>query len=139
MPSNGILSSNNEFSKHIRAVLQPIWSNGGSFIGEKKQQKGGETSGQSSLTTSTRASLVEVNTQTAPIPPSRIPVPLNGMLTKQNYNITRRTPSPTRDVSVQTTGSKAEQKGLKAVKKNGWLKIRGKFFWRDFKLENFYF
>nr|CAD2172813.1 unnamed protein product [Meloidogyne enterolobii] len=118
LPSNGILSSNNEFSKHIRAVLQPIWSNGGSFIGEKKQQKGGETSGQSSLTTSTRASLVEVNTQTAPIPPSRIPVPLNGMLTKQNYNITRRTPSPTRDVSVQTTGSKAEQKGLKAVKKN---------------------
>uniref|UniRef100_A0A915LWP4 Uncharacterized protein n=1 Tax=Meloidogyne javanica TaxID=6303 RepID=A0A915LWP4_MELJA len=118
LPSNGILSSNNEFSKHIRAVLQPIWSNGGSFIGEKKQQKGGEISGQSSLTTSTRASLVEVNTQTAPIPPSRIPVPLNGMLTKQNYNITRRTPSPTRDVSVQTTGSKAEQKGLKAVKKN---------------------
>uniref|UniRef100_A0A914MVS5 Uncharacterized protein n=1 Tax=Meloidogyne incognita TaxID=6306 RepID=A0A914MVS5_MELIC len=118
LPSNGILSSNNDFSKHIRAVLQPIWSNGGSFIGEKKQQKGGEISGQSSLTTSTRASLVEVNTQTAPIPPSRIPVPLNGMLTKQNYNITRRTPSPTRDVSVQTTGSKAEQKGLKAVKKN---------------------
>lgn len=118
LPSSGLLSSNNDFSKHIRAVLQPIWANGGSFIGEKKQQKGGETSGQSSLTTSTRASLVEVNTQTAPIPPSRIPVPLNGMLTRHNYNITRRTPSPTRNVSVQTTECKGEQKELKAMKKN---------------------
>ena len=119
MSVNKRLSSNGDFSKHIRAVLQPIWANGGSLIGERKQQKEGENSGHSSLTTSTRASLVEVNTQTAPMPPSRIPVPLSGMLTRHNY-ITRRTPSPTRNAAVQTTECREEQKDFKTTKKNGW-------------------